>query len=108
MQVGQWGMIPPWSETRTPKTAEGRRMSTDNARAERVDSAWTYGRLWNAGQRCLIPAMDYVEHYGGFGGKNIWWRFVRSVGRPWALAGIWSEWTDPAMGEVVLSNSMLT
>lgn len=108
MQVGQWGMIPPRSATRTPTTAEGRRMSTNNARAERVASAWTYAQPWKQGQRCLIPAMAYVEPYWGYGGKNIWWKFARADGRPWALAGIWSEWTDPATGEVVPSYSMLT
>lgn len=30
-QVGQWGMIPPSSKERTPKTREGRRLSTNNA-----------------------------------------------------------------------------
>lgn len=29
--VGQWGMIPPSSKERIPKTKEGRRMSTNNA-----------------------------------------------------------------------------
>lgn len=30
VEVGQWGMIPPSSKERTPKTREGRRMSTNN------------------------------------------------------------------------------
>jgi putative SOS response-associated peptidase YedK len=38
----------------------------------------------------------------------VWWRFGRSDGQPWALAGLWAEWTDPASGEVVLSYTMLT
>lgn len=39
---------------------------------------------------------SYVEPYGGHRNKNIWWQFERADGLPWALAGIWSEWTDPA------------
>lgn len=29
-------------------------------------------------------------------------------GHPWALAGLWSDWTDPESGEVVLSFTVLT
>ena len=56
---------------------------------------------------CLIPAVDYDEPYWG-SGRNVWWRFARRDGLVWALAGIWSEWTDPASGEVVPSYTMLT
>ena len=45
-QVGQWGLIPPSSKERTPKTREGRRMSTNNARRETVATAWTYRFPW--------------------------------------------------------------
>ena len=38
MVVGQWGMIPPRSEAQIPKTKEGKRLSTFNARRE--------GREW--------------------------------------------------------------
>jgi putative SOS response-associated peptidase YedK len=105
--IGQWGMIPPGSTTRTPMTKQGRRMSTNNARTETISSAWTYRFPWARGQRCLIPADSYDEPYWGTG-KNIWWRFRRADGQPWALAGLWSEWTDPATGEVVPNYTMLT
>lgn len=106
-EVGQWGMIPGTSKTRTPTTSQGRRMSTNNARRETVATAWTFSRAWKAGQRCLIPAWSYDEPYWGTG-KNIWWRFWRADGAPWALAGIWSEWTEPETGELVPNYSMLT
>ncbi len=105
--VAQWGMIPPGSNTRTPTTRDGRRMSTNNARRETVATAWTYRQAWARGQRCLIPAWSYDEPYWGTG-KNIWWRFGRADGQPWALAGLCSEWTDPATSEVVTSYTMLT
>jgi len=106
-EVGQWGMIPPDSKTRIPTTKEGKRMSTNNARFERVASAWTYRWPWKDGKRCLIPADSYDEPYWGTG-SNIWWRFARVDGEPWALAGLWNEWTDPASGEIVPSFTMLT
>ncbi|MGE0497050.1 MAG: SOS response-associated peptidase [Ramlibacter sp.] len=105
--VGQWGMIPPSSKTRTPTTSSGKRMSTNNARIEGVAKAWTFRFAWGRGQRCLIPAESYDEPYWGTG-KNIWWRFARADGMPWALAGLWSEWTDPETGEVVPNFTMLT
>jgi putative SOS response-associated peptidase YedK len=105
--IGQWGMIPHNSKTRIPMTREGRRMSTNNARRETVASAWTYRFAWGRGQRCLIPADSYDEPYWGTG-KNIWWRFARTDGQPWALGGIWGDWTDPETGEVVPHFSMLT
>lgn len=62
---------------------------------------------WARGQRCLIPALDYDEPYWGTG-RNMWWRFARRDQAPWALAGLWNEWTEPETGEVVLSYTMLT
>lgn len=114
--VAQWGMIPPGSESRKPlrKTKDAKTgkeklvpLSTNNARRETVAKAWTFRFPWARGQRCLIPADSYDEPYWGTG-KNIWWRFWRADGEPWALAGIWNEWTDPATGEVVPNFTMLT
>lgn len=105
--VGQWGMIPATSSTSRPVTSAGKSMSTNNARSESMAKAWTYRFAWSRGQRCLIPATSYDEPYWGTG-KNIWWRFWRADGQPWALAGIWSEWTDLATGEVLPNFTMIT
>ena len=115
-QVGQWGMIPPSSKERTPKTREGRRLSTNNARRETVATAWTYRFPWARRQRCLIPAWWYQEPYWGISHadlmtatpQSIPWHFRRADGAPWMLAGLWNEWTDPSTGEVVPSYTMLT
>jgi putative SOS response-associated peptidase YedK len=111
--VGQWGMIPPDSATKIPLSKKtGKKISTNNARIETVASTWTFRFPWSRGQRCIIPAASYDEPYWGplfepFA-KTVWWRFARADGRPWGLAGIWHEWTDPATGEVVLNYTMLT
>lgn len=105
--VAQWGMIPPQSRTSTPTLPTGQRLSTNNARRERLASAPTYRDAWRNGQRCIIPAESYDEPCWQ-SGKNVWWRFWRADGEPWALAGIWSEWTHPESGEVLASYSMLT
>ncbi len=105
--VAQWGLIPPNSSTRVPMLPTGQRLSTNNARRERLATAPTYRAAWMRGQRCIIPADSFDEPYWGTG-KNIWWRFWRADHEPWALAGIWSEWTDPTTGELVPSYSMIT
>jgi putative SOS response-associated peptidase YedK len=105
--VAQWGMIPPWSKTREPLTSQGRRMSTNNCRREGMASAPTFRDAWRKGRRCIIPAESYDEP-NWTSGKNVWWRFWRADAQPWALAGIWSEWTDPDTGTMVPSYSMIT
>lgn len=105
--VGQWGLIPWFSKTRKPTGREGRPISTNNCRIETVATAPSFKGPWARGQRCLIPALDYDEPYWGTG-RNVWWRFGRADRDLWALAGLWSEWTDPATGHVVPSYTMLT
>lgn len=107
LEVGQWGMIPPRSTGRTPLTSQGRRMSTNNARIEGIDSKWTFRGPWRAGQRCLIPALSFTEP-NWESGRNVWWSFSRSDGKPWALGGLWSQWADPDTGELVPNFTMLT
>jgi putative SOS response-associated peptidase YedK len=102
--LGQWGMIQPKAKTRRP---ESRAILTNNARVETVATRPTYRAAWAAGQRCLIPAAWYQEPNWETG-KNIWWRMTRADGAPWAIAGLWSEWTDPATGEIVPNFTMIT
>lgn len=102
--MAQWGMIAPRSRTRRP---ESRAILTNNARAESIAQRPTYRDAWGQGQRCLIPCAWYQEPNWETG-RNIWWRMRRADGEPWALGGIWSEWTDPATGEIVASCSMIT
>ena len=108
IDVGQWGMIPRSSKTRRPMTAGGKPMSTNNARREMLAKSWTFAPAWRAGQRCLIPVESWVEPYWGLGSRNVWWSFRRADGSPAALAGLYSEWTDPETGELVPNYTMIT
>ena len=105
--VGQWGMIPAQSPTRIPRLASGQRMSTNNARRERVATAPTFRAAWARGQRCVIPAESFFEP-NWESGKHIPWRFRRADGELLGLAGLWNTWTDKASGEVHESYTMLT
>ncbi|RYX89307.1 MAG: DUF159 family protein [Comamonadaceae bacterium] len=111
--MGQWGMIPPDSDTRVPMSKprgpgeKPKRLSTVNARSETVNSRPTFSGAWRRGQRCIVPASSFDEP-NWESGKNVWWQFRRADGAPWGVAGLWSQWTDPATGELVDSYTMLT
>lgn len=102
--IGQWGMIQPGANARRP---DSRAILTNNARAETVATRPTYRAAWAAPRRCLIPASWYQEPNWETG-RNIWWRLTRADAEPWAIAGLWNEWTDPTTGEVVPSFTMIT
>jgi putative SOS response-associated peptidase YedK len=103
-RLAQWGMIAPGARTRRPPS---RAVLTNNARAESLDARPTYREAWRRGRRCLIPCAWYQEPNWETG-RNIWWQLQRADGAPWALAGLWSEWSDPDSGEIVPSFTMIT
>ncbi|MDZ4101545.1 MAG: SOS response-associated peptidase family protein [Hydrogenophaga sp.] len=103
-RLGQWGMIRTGSAARRPAS---RAVLTNNARIEGIAERPTYRRPWAQGQRCLILA-DWYQEPNWETGKNIWWRLRRADGAPWALAGLWSQWTDPQTGELVPNFTMIT
>ena len=102
--LGQWGMVQPRARTRRPGS---RAILTNNARVETVASRPTYRDAWAAGRRCLVPAAWYQEPNWETG-RNVWWRLQRVDGAPWAIAGLWSEWTDPESGEIVPNFTLIT
>ena len=104
-EVGQWGLIRPGMPTRVEMT-KGRPRLTNNCRSETMASKPTFRQSWREGRRCLIPAWSFDEpNYETK--KNVWWQMSRADGLPWGLAGLWSEWTDPESGELVMSYTMI-
>ena len=99
--VGRWGLIPHFAQS--PDV----RYSTNNARSEELAQKPAYRTAWTRGQRCLIPALSFDEPNWETG-RNVWWRFRRADGEPWALAGLWNAWIDRATGEIHESYTMLT
>jgi putative SOS response-associated peptidase YedK len=102
--VGQWALI---ADRATEARRSSTRIMTNNARSETVASKPNFRSPWQRGQRCLIPADTFLEP-NWESGANVWWRFQRADGEPWALAGLWNRWTDPASGELLYSYTMLT
>lgn len=101
LAVGQWALIPPFAKS--PKLA----YSSNNARAEELAQKPTFRQAWARGQRCIIPAESFDEPCWE-SGSNAWWRFRRTDGAPWGLAGLWNTWISRETGEVVESYTMLT
>ncbi|MDO9072233.1 MAG: SOS response-associated peptidase family protein [Rubrivivax sp.] len=99
--VGQWALVP-WF-------AKSAKLSypTCNARSEELQAKASYKLPWARGQRCIIPALAFFEP-NWESGKHVPWRFARSDGTPWGLAGLWNTWVDKSTGEVVESYTMLT
>lgn len=107
--AGQWGLIPDVSPTKRPSQRNGFPLSTNNCRDDRMETAPSFKGPWKKNQRCLIPAATFDEpYYATRDSKNVWWRFSRSDGLPWALAGLWNDWVDQETGEVFHSYTMIT
>jgi putative SOS response-associated peptidase YedK len=95
--VGQWNLIPWFAKERKLK------YPTSNARSEELSQKASYKHPWARGQRCIVPALAFFEPNWETG-KHIPWRFSRTDGAPWGLAGLWSQWTDKDTGEIVESD----
>lgn len=78
---------------------------TMNARAETIGERRSYSGAWKKQQLCLIPCAAFYEpNYET--GRAVRWSIGMATGRPFAIAGLWRAWDDPA-GQV-LSFTMLT
>ena len=99
--VGPWGLIPWFAKERKLK------FPTSNARSEELSAKASYKHPWARGQRCIIAAQAFFEP-NWESGKHVPWRFKRSDGAPWGLAGLWNSWTDPSTGKVLESYTLLT
>lgn len=87
-----WGLIPTWSKDPTI----GARLI--NARSETVLEKPSFKASF-LHRRCLIPADGYYEWKKEGAGKRPYY-FRKKSGRPFALAGIWSDWEDGDGGQI--------
>jgi putative SOS response-associated peptidase YedK len=98
-EIGMFGLIPPWADTRLSR-------STYNARAETVDAKPSFRDAWRNGQFCLIPAENLYEPcYES--GKAVRWEFAAAAALPLAIAGLWTHKPDGPDGPLA-SFTMLT
>ena len=84
----RWGLIPSWAGD----AAAGARMI--NARAETVAEKPAF-RAAFCERRCLVPADGFYEWRTENGVRQPF-RVGMKGGAPFAFAGLWERWTDPA------------
>ncbi len=84
----RWGLLPSWAKDR--KIAA----SLINARAESLAEKPAF-RAAFAKRRCLIPADGFFV-WTGEGKAKRPYRIVLAGGAPFAFAGLWERWRDPA------------
>ncbi|MCU6618009.1 SOS response-associated peptidase [Achromobacter mucicolens] len=91
--TGRWGMIS--GSTRTDALAGAEKLSTFNARDDRVANAFTFRNAWRRAQHCVIPA-DAIFQPDWRSGKAVATRFTRADGAPLGIAGLWDRYRDAA------------
>nr|WP_315595522.1 SOS response-associated peptidase family protein [uncultured Cupriavidus sp.] len=69
---------------------------TANARTETIGKLSSFGKHWNAGQLCLIPARAFYEPNWETG-KAVRWKIGLPDDEPFAIAGLWRAWPDGAI-----------
>lgn len=99
-----WGLIPEWIKDR--KQAIKLRRNTINARGESIFEKPSF-RTSAKNKRCIIPVDGFYEHHHRKGKTFPY--FIRKQNlEPMNLAGLWSEWTDKATGEIERTFSIVT
>lgn len=86
----RWGLIPHWAKEK----AIGNKLI--NARGETLAEKPTFRDAFKR-RRCLIPASGFYEWKKQGATKQPYVLRLRS-GEPFALAGLWSSWSDPEIG----------
>lgn len=98
----QWGFIPHWAKDPTM----GSRMI--NARAETLAEKPAYRGSFRH-HRCLLPADGFYEWKPIRGQRTKQPMYVQlASGKPFAFAGLWSEWLGPDGTELITSTVVTT
>ena len=80
----RWGFLPPWASSAVHKPAPF------NARSETARTSGMFKQAFRR-QRCLMPAHGFYE-WREEDGKKRRYLVAAADGRPFALAGLWSDW----------------
>ena len=96
----RWGLVPFWAKD----PSIGNRMI--NARAETVAEKPAYRNAYKH-RRCLVLADGFYEWQRQGDVKTPHFICLAS-GEPFALAGIWENWTDKETGESLQTTSLIT
>ncbi len=99
----RWGLIPFWAKD------AGIASKLINARAESVASTPAFRAAFRR-RRCLIVADGFYEWQkpARKGARKQPYRITRHDGEPFAFAGLWERWTEPATRQDVETCTVLT
>ncbi len=110
LRLAQFGLVPHWCTDAAQAHDISRK--TYNARSETAASKPSFRTAWAARQWVLVPMACFFEpsweNAAANGGRPTRWRIARADGQPFAVAGLWDRWTDPATGNVQGSFTVLT
>ena len=96
----RWGLVPFWAKD----ASIGNRMI--NARAETVAEKPAYRAAYRH-RRCVVLADGFYEWCRDGDTKTPWFISLAS-GEPFALAGLWENWTDKESGDALQTTTLIT
>ena len=98
--TAKWGLVPSWAKD----PSIGNRLI--NARADGLADKPSFRDSFKR-RRCLIPADGFYE-WQKVGSRKQPWLLRMASGAPFAFAGLWSSWTDPATREPLETCAIVT
>jgi putative SOS response-associated peptidase YedK len=95
-----WGLVPSWAKDR------GIGAKLNNARGETLREKPSFRNAYKR-RRCLVLADGYYEWQRTTAAKQPYYIQLSSL-EPFAMAGLWEAWRDPANGEPLESCTLVT
>lgn len=103
MVAMRWGMVPHFAKN----LADFKGLSTFNARAETLTTSAAWRGPFQR-SRCLVPASGYYEWKKLDAKTKQPYAIAMTSREPFAFAGLWDAWKDPATGYWLQSFALVT
>lgn len=103
-EVATWGLVPHWVQNEADMKKQWN--NTLNARGETIFEKPSF-RSSAKSNRCIVYVDGFYEHHH-YNGKTYPFFIYRRDNKPMALAGLWSEWSNPEKGGILNTFSIVT
>jgi len=103
MVLMRWGLIPYFAKS----ASDFKGFSTINAKADTLEEKALWKRPFER-RRCLVPADGFYEWAKIDPKTKKPYAYSLSNGQPFAFAGLWDAWKDPANGEWLQTFAIIT